>query len=242
MEDQPESFYTTFDTDREDIAYSDKGFNKVVVNFVRIKTSYLKYHSSFFSKSKLYKHIKTGCIREVLTSSFTQLSSSILVIASTAIYQLFDLSLAFRSWIYATIAITLDPHRLPQNSDPESMACFDTGCKVTLIDKGWLLRYFPKQKISTMSTLLKVRGIRASRHESKEFVALSLYFLGKNSARKLVYALLRYKIHLVKGLRANLLIKNDIILPKNFVINIEKKTILIKSCGVIVFISVRQKR
>ena len=92
-----------------------------------------------------------------------------------------------------------------------------------------------------MSTPLKVRGIGASRHESDKFAALSLYFSGKDDARKLVYALLRCEIHLVEGLRANLLIGNDIILPENFVIDIEKKTTLIGSCRVIVPISTRQR-
>ena len=92
-----------------------------------------------------------------------------------------------------------------------------------------------------MSTPLKVRGIGASRHESDEFTALSLYFPGKDGAGKLVYASLRCEIHLVEGLRANLLIGNDIILPENFVIDIEKKTTLIGSCGVIVPISARQR-
>ena len=77
------------------------------------------------------------------------------------------------------------------------------------------------------------------RHKSEEFAALSLYFSGKNDAEKLVYASVRCEIHLVEGLRANLLIGNDIILPENFVIDIEKKTTLIGSCKVIIPISVR---
>lgn len=92
-----------------------------------------------------------------------------------------------------------------------------------------------------MSTPLKVGGIGASRHKSEKFAALFFYFLGTNGAGKLVYTLLRCEIHLVKGLRANLLIGNGIMLPKNFVINIEKKIMLIKSCGVTVLISARQR-
>lgn len=115
------------------------------------------------------------------------------------------------------------------------------GCGVTLVDKNRLLRHLPEQKISTMSTLLKVRGIRASKHKSEKFAALFLYFPGTDSIRKLVYALLRSEIHLVKGLKANLLIGNDIMLPKNFVIDIKKKTTLIKSYTVTVSINAKQK-
>lgn len=79
------------------------------------------------------------------------------------------------------------------------------------------------------------------RHESNKFAALSLYFPGKDGAGKLVYASLRCEIHLVEGLRANLLIENDIMSPENFVIDIEKKTALIGSCEVTVPISARQR-
>ena len=191
MENQPEGFHTTFNADGEDVTYSDKGFDEFVVNFVEIETSCSKCHSSFPSKSKLHKYIKAGCVKEALPSSSTQPSSSIPVIASTAVYQSFSSGLAFRGWTYATTAITLDSHHLPHNSDPESTACLDTGCGVTLIDKSWLSRHLPGQKISTMFIPLKVRGIGASKHESDEFAALFLYFPGKDGSGKLVYASLR---------------------------------------------------
>lgn len=174
MEDQLEGFHITFDTNGN-VTFPDEGFDEVVVNLVRIETFYLKCHSSFPSRSKLYKHIKASYIGETSRSFSTQFSSSILVVASMAVYQSFGSSLAFRAWIYATTAITLNPHYLPRDPGLESTACFDMGCKVTLVDKSWLSRQLPGQKISTMSTPLKVRGIGAPRHESEEFAALSLY-------------------------------------------------------------------
>lgn len=80
-----------------------------------------------------------------------------------------------------------------------------------------------------MSTPLKVRRIRALRHKSEEFTALSLYFLGKNGIGMLAYAFVKYEIHLVESLKANLLIRNNIISPGNFVIDIKKKTTFIGS-------------
>lgn len=96
MEDQLERFYTTFNTDGEDVTYSDEGFDKVIINFVGIEISYSKCYSSFPSKSKLHKYIKTGCIKEALPSSSTQPSSSIPIIASMAVHQSFGSGLAFR--------------------------------------------------------------------------------------------------------------------------------------------------
>lgn len=92
-----------------------------------------------------------------------------------------------------------------------------------------------------MPTLLKVRGIGVSKHKSEEFPALFLYFPGKNNVERLVYASVRCEIHLVDGLRANLLIENDIMSPENFVIDIDKRSTLIGSCKVTIPISVRQR-
>lgn len=71
MKDQSEGFHTTFDEDGEDITYSNKGFDGVIVNFVGIETSCSKCYSSFPSKLKLHKHIKVGCVGEALLSSST---------------------------------------------------------------------------------------------------------------------------------------------------------------------------
>ena len=88
---------------------------------------------------------------------------------------------------------------------------------------------------------MKVRDISASKHESLEFAALSLYFPGKNDVGNLVYASLQCEIHLVKGLRANLLIGNNIMSPKAMVINPKKKTALIGVCGVIIDVNTKQR-
>lgn len=93
-----------------------------------------------------------------------------------------------------------------------------------------------------MFILLKVRGIGAFKHKSKEFAPLLLYFLGKNNTRQLVYASLICKIQLIKDLKANLLIGNNIMSLKGFVIDIKERNVLIESCEVTVIIDTRQKR
>lgn len=93
-----------------------------------------------------------------------------------------------------------------------------------------------------MSTLLKVRGIRASKYKSEEFTALLFYFLRKNNTGQLVYTSLTCKIHLVKHLKANLLIGNVIKPQDSFVIDVKGKNALIRSCKMIVSIDIKQKR
>lgn len=200
MKNQPEGFYTTFEDEEGDVTISDKDFDKVFVNFVGIETICLKYHSFFPSKSKLHKHIKAGWVEEALPPFFAQLSSSIPIVMSKTIDQSLGSGLGFRSWTYVTTSITLTPEHLPPSSSPDSTACIDTGCEVTLVDRNWLLKRLTHQKISTMSIFLKVRGIGASKHKSAEFAALLSYFPGKNNAEQLVYTALNCEIYLVKGL------------------------------------------
>lgn len=92
-----------------------------------------------------------------------------------------------------------------------------------------------------MSTPLKIRDIRASKHKSGGFAALSLYFQGKNDAGEQVYAFLTNEIHLVKCLRANLLIANNIMSPKSFIIDVKRRSIFVRSCGITVSIDIKQK-
>ncbi len=92
-----------------------------------------------------------------------------------------------------------------------------------------------------MSTPLIVWGIGASKHESGEFVALFLYFSGKNNTRQLVYAFLTCEIHLVEDFKANLLIGNNIISPESFIIDVKRKKALIGSCKVTIPINARQR-
>lgn len=74
--------------------------------------------------------------------------------------------LASRRWTYTTVAITLIILVFLFKLDPSTIACLDTGCAVTLIDKVWLLRQHPQQKIKEISIFLKVRGIGSLKHES----------------------------------------------------------------------------
>ena len=55
-------FYTTLEQESKEVQYSDKGFDKVNANFVGVEASCGKCRASFFSKSRLHKHFKDGCV------------------------------------------------------------------------------------------------------------------------------------------------------------------------------------
>lgn len=86
MENIPEAFYTTFEDGKGDVTYSNKGFDEVIVNFVGIEMTCLKYHLSCLSKSKLHKYVKAGYIEEASPPSSNQSSSSISIVMSKTIH------------------------------------------------------------------------------------------------------------------------------------------------------------
>ena len=83
-----------------------------------------------------------------------------------------------------------------------------------------------------MSISLKVRGIKALNYQSAQFAKLFLFLLEENNKKQKVYAFIRYELHLVDGLKANILIGNNIIISKSFVLNIRLSQALMESCGV----------
>ena len=90
-----------------------------------------------------------------------------------------------------------------------------------------------------MSTPLKIRGIRASKNESAQFAELPLFFPSENNQGQKVYVSFKCELHRVEGLRANMLIGNNILAPESFMLNIELGHAVVGSCGVKIAIRAR---
>lgn len=88
-----------------------------------------------------------------------------------------------------------------------------------------------------MATLLKVREIKSLNYKSDEFDSMYLYFPSINSRNHPIYAYIYRKLYLVKGLKANLLLGNDILAIEKVIINLASKTTVISSCQIMISIS-----
>ena len=86
---------------------------------------------------------------------------------------------------------------------------------------------------------LKVRGIGASRHKSEKFALTALYMPGLNKEGLEVYACVQCKLHLVNGLKANMLIGNDVLCIEGFTSNLANAFAHILSSEVTIVISAR---
>lgn len=83
-----------------------------------------------------------------------------------------------------------------------------------------------------MSISLKIKEIMVLKYESTQFAKLFLFFLRENDKGQNVYALFKYKLHLVKGFRANILIGNNILIPKDFILNVRLGYTIMRNCEV----------
>lgn len=95
--------------------------------------------------------------------------------------------------------------------------------------------------MSKMASLLQVRGIGSFQHDSDEYVTIPLYFLRKDKDGQTVYASMERELHLVDGLKANMLVENNILGPKQFSINIAGRSAFIASCKVYLNIDAKQR-
>lgn len=127
---------------------------------------------------------------------------------------------AFRGFKYATITGRL------QEKGAAADVCLDSGCTMSLVDKGFLQRYAPDAKIQSMASPIVVRGIGPDQHPTSAYVKLSLYLPGKEGRT----AVLRRKFHVVEALKANMLIGVDVIRPEGIVINGKLGIATIDSC------------
>ena len=113
------------------------------------------------------------------------------------------------------------------------------GYGVTLVDRAWLFNKAATKKILKRATQLKVRAIGTLRHESNEFVSISLYFPGINLINRLAYAHIHRKLHLVNRFKANLLVGNNILATERVVIKLANKSAIISSYQVTISIAAR---
>lgn len=101
-----------------------------------------------------------------------------------------------------------------------------------LVNREWLYKYIPDEKILEMAVPLKLRSIRTSKHESDKFVSMSIYFLEVDKHKQLVYTYIYCKMYLVDSLKANILVENNIIVLEGIMIDLANFTIFITSYNI----------
>jgi hypothetical protein len=91
-----------------------------------------------------------------------------------------------------------------------------------------------------MTSSLIVKDIDANVHEIKEYVNFSIYLSSKNNPIKMTE--IHREMHLMKNLKANMLIDNDILKPKKIIIDVQDKKTIIRNCqDLIIDVKIHQR-
>lgn len=202
--------------DDDDYEMEDEAF----VNFIGISSSCTHCTEQFPSNNKLHKHIREGCPAKgqkaappasqrplPATTRWPPKSAHTIVQSKVQASQLGDGN-GFRSWNYLEAVIQFFP-----SASTSTSVCLDTGCGSTLADKDWIMSQIPRSEIKSMANPLHVRGIGAATHLSKDYIHIPFYFPGTSNDGKPVLAEIRREVHLVEGLKAKMLVGNDILVP-----------------------------
>lgn len=108
--------------------------------------------------------------------------------------------------------------------------CFDTGCSVTLYNSSFFWSQAPNTPIRKMAISITILGLEANQHATDKYTISDIYIPAKNTQEQLVTAHIRREVHLVPDLKSNMLIETDIMTPKQFVLDLSKKSAFIGSC------------
>jgi len=91
----------------------------------------------------------------------------------------------------------------------------DTGYRVTITNRAFIKRTLPRTYIRTIATLLEVTDIRKDKYKTAKYIITPLFLLGRNKLDyKVITKTAPREIYLVDNLRANILIRIDVMTPK----------------------------
>lgn len=86
-----------------------------------------------------------------------------------------------------------------------------------------------------------MKGINTFKHKSSEYITVLLYFIEMQQDHFFTYASIQHELHLVKGLKVNILVRNNILSAKRILINIVAQSAFIQSCNITIQLKVKQK-
>ncbi len=232
--------------------------------FVEIEVFCIKCKKIFSFKNKLHKHLKKDCktmksakaVHEKFVQSIektdsktfrsasmksTDMTDSKIFISTNSIIMKFttftsnkNYELTFRKWNYAETLIKL---RLDFDED---FVCLNTRTEASLTNKNFVLKRLSEAHIHLMTSSLIVKDIDANVHEIKEYVNFSIYLSSKNNPIKMTE--IHREMHLMKNLKANMLIDNDILKPKKIIIDVQDKKTIIRNCqDLIIDVKIHQR-
>ncbi len=238
--------FVEYDDQENELYYKKTAVNskekyETFADFVEIEVSCITCKKIFSSRNKLHKHFK-NCkfakivkIKKTVSSSSKNSEKSIIVKSTTSVSNK-DYELTFRKWNYAEAMM-----KLRSNLNVErNYVFFDIEIEAFLTDKQFVLKKFFKIHVHLMINSLIVKNIKSNVHEIKKYVNFSIYLFSRDDSIKLIE--IHRELHLVKKLKVNMLIENDILRSKEIIIDVQQKIAIIRNCeNLIIEVKIHQR-
>jgi len=175
---------------------------------------------NFLSKNKLHLHLHAGCQKQPKIQKPESPKNTPTFIKFTAKRE-DTKGYEFRGWRYAT-ALT----RLTSKGKNEPI-CLNTECIMSLVNREFLMKQALKTTIKRMPSPIQVKGIETETHQCKEYADLAIYLSGD----KIRTTVIEWEVHIVKDLKAKMLVGLDILGPEKISIMMNNTEAVIKSCN-----------
>ena len=95
-------------------------------------------------------------------------------------------------------------------NDKLDSSCLDTEVDVTFADEKYFRTRFKDVSIRIITISIIVRELEVTKHTINKYVCCLMYFAKEKDDRSMLVEVIK-KIHLMKNLKANLLIVNDVL-------------------------------
>lgn len=193
---------------------------------------------TFKSNNKLHNHLRKGCPSKPYYQEplLPKPRRQPLVVRSSLDITALENNNNFCQWNYLEAQIQFSPSALESTN-----ICLDTGCGSTLADEAWILSQIPKSEIQHMEVLLQVQGIGSNLHITSKYVFTLIYFLAVDEAGQAILAEIKTEIHIVKDLKARMLIRNNVFVPEGFAIDLKDQKTKIHSCKAQIGLVIRSR-
>ena len=141
----------------------------------------------------------------------------------------------FRDWQYCTTKISLC-----QNDD-SVFCCLNTDAKIILSNETFFQKQSKNISIRIMIISITIRDFEINKHQTYKYAVIFMYFEIKNKSDIIVKAVIIREIHLIKDLKTDLLIDNDIFEFELIDIFTSISTIYIENYEITIFITINVK-
>ena len=235
--------YFDFDYDFEE--FSD--FKITILTTTTTEFSCRRCERIFFFNNQFHKHIRVAkCIKvqtrnktikwknEAYLNNIFAINDDFISLISFKIHsnKNIEIKYDFKDWKYVTVNVSLF---LNSKSD---LSCIDFETNITFIDVEFFQEKVKNVLIRIMIISIAVRELDITKHTTNKYVILSMYFSDtKNDT--FANAVIIREVHLIKGLKANLLIENTVLDSKMIDISNFTESIYIDNRDVTILIVIK---